>query len=100
MPERADIVIVGGGHNGLTAAAYLASAGLSVVVLERLDGFGGGAGAAAAFARGGARAAGRLRRGRGLGARFRRGGCPAVAVLVSGEPSPAGDHRRPETGYP
>jgi phytoene dehydrogenase-like protein len=30
-----DAVIVGGGHNGLTAAAYLAKAGLSAIVLER-----------------------------------------------------------------
>ena len=44
IPEtRTDVVIIGGGHNGLTAAAYLASAGLSVVVLERLDDFGGAA---------------------------------------------------------
>lgn len=38
-----DVVIVGGGHNGLTAAAYLARAGRSVLVLERLDHTGGAA---------------------------------------------------------
>ena len=44
------MVIVGGGHNGLTAAAYLAGAGLSVAVLERLDHTGGAAVSAQAFA--------------------------------------------------
>ena len=36
-----DVVVVGGGHNGLTAAAYLARAGRSVLVLERRDHLGG-----------------------------------------------------------
>ncbi|WP_203689742.1 NAD(P)/FAD-dependent oxidoreductase [Streptomyces sp. SID12488] len=40
---RYDAVIVGGGHNGLVAAAYLARAGKSVLVLERLAATGGAA---------------------------------------------------------
>jgi phytoene dehydrogenase-like protein len=36
-----DAVVVGGGHNGLTAAAYLAMAGRSVLVLERREQLGG-----------------------------------------------------------
>jgi phytoene dehydrogenase-like protein len=41
--QRYDAVIVGGGHNGLVAAAYLARAGLSTLVLERLEHVGGAA---------------------------------------------------------
>ncbi|MFG2801264.1 phytoene desaturase family protein [Streptomyces pseudovenezuelae] len=43
LHRRYDAVIVGGGHNGLVAAAYLARAGRSVLVLERLGNTGGAA---------------------------------------------------------
>ncbi len=48
-PTHCDVVIVGGGHNGLTAASYLARAGLSVAVLERLEEWGGAAVSAESF---------------------------------------------------
>lgn len=44
-----DVVVVGGGHNGLVAAGYLARAGLRVRLLERLDDVGGAAVSATAF---------------------------------------------------
>src|SRR5437764_3017326 len=41
--KRYDAIIVGGGHNGLTCAAYLARAGRKVLVLERRERVGGAA---------------------------------------------------------
>src|SRR5271154_36980 len=41
--RESDVVIVGGGHNGLVCAFYLARAGLSVTVLERRGVVGGAA---------------------------------------------------------
>jgi len=43
MPETRDIIIVGGGHNGLVTAFYLAKAGLKPLVLERRSQVGGAA---------------------------------------------------------
>ncbi|HSE07823.1 MAG TPA: NAD(P)/FAD-dependent oxidoreductase [Nocardioidaceae bacterium] len=47
--HKYDVVIVGGGHNGLVSAAYLAKEGLSVLVLERLENTGGAAISTQAF---------------------------------------------------
>ncbi|MBA7628584.1 Phytoene desaturase (lycopene-forming) [subsurface metagenome] len=41
MPQQYDVIIVGGGHNGLVAAAYLAKQRLKVLVLEGRDIVGG-----------------------------------------------------------
>jgi len=40
-PSAHDVIIIGGGHNGLVCAAYLAKAGLNVLLLERRDILGG-----------------------------------------------------------
>ena len=42
MASQYDFIVVGSGHNGLTCAAYLAKAGLKVLILERNDWYGGG----------------------------------------------------------
>lgn len=52
---RWDVVIAGGGHNGLVAAGYLARAGLSVLVAERADELGGATRSAQLFEGVGAR---------------------------------------------
>ncbi|HVT35074.1 MAG TPA: FAD-dependent oxidoreductase, partial [Nevskiaceae bacterium] len=43
MAQQADCVVIGAGHNGLVASAYLARAGRRVIVLERHDTVGGAA---------------------------------------------------------
>lgn len=42
MREQYDIIVIGSGHNALTAAAYLQKSKLSVLVIERLNEVGGG----------------------------------------------------------
>lgn len=41
MPGTYDLIVIGGGHNGLVTAAYLARAGMKVLVLERRELVGG-----------------------------------------------------------
>ena len=42
MANEFDVIVVGGGHNGLTAGCYLQKSGKKVLVLERLEKAGGG----------------------------------------------------------
>ena len=44
LPDSADVVVLGAGHNGLVCAGYLAAAGLEVIVLEARDVVGGSTG--------------------------------------------------------
>lgn len=67
LPARAEIVVIGGGHNGLTCAAYLARAGREVIVLEARDEPGGCASTVDA-----------------LGARVNICNCDHTMVLASG----------------
>jgi phytoene dehydrogenase-like protein len=41
MSTRFDLIVIGGGHNGLVTAAYLARVGIKVLVLERREVLGG-----------------------------------------------------------
>ncbi|HTC92625.1 MAG TPA: NAD(P)/FAD-dependent oxidoreductase [Terriglobales bacterium] len=43
MPEKRDVIIIGGGHNGLVTAFYLAQAGFKPMILERRSQLGGAA---------------------------------------------------------
>jgi len=50
LSSASDIVVIGGGHNGLVAATMLARSGKSVVILERLATLGGAAVSESPFA--------------------------------------------------
>src|SRR5579859_6664805 len=43
MPQKRDVIIIGGGHNGLVTAFYLAQVGFKPLILERRPQLGGAA---------------------------------------------------------
>ena len=49
MTNKFDVIVVGGGHNGLVAACYLAKAGKRVAVLEKNSELGGATASVYAF---------------------------------------------------
>ncbi|HVA59452.1 MAG TPA: NAD(P)/FAD-dependent oxidoreductase [Mycobacteriales bacterium] len=49
LPARAEVIVIGAGHNGLVAAAILARAGLDVLIVEAADTVGGAARTEAPF---------------------------------------------------
>src|SRR5258708_22093026 len=51
MTQKYDVIVIGGGHNGLVNAAYLARAGKRVLVLERRHVLGGACVAEEVFSR-------------------------------------------------
>src|SRR4051812_8457507 len=100
MGARYDVIVIGGGHNSLVAAAYLARAGRRVLLLERLPALGGAAVSARAFEGHEARVSryaylvsllpGRIARDLGIRVELRERRVAAYApegLLVDGDPS-------------
>src|SRR5688572_6391251 len=72
-----DAIVIGAGHNGLIAGAYLARAGKKVAILERRDVVGGAAVTEEIFSR-----------------------LSVHGVLLRGEPAAPGDHSRSRAAAP